>query len=795
VTQVLRLLHDLKVLDLSEGIAGPFCAKLLADLGAETVKIERPDTGDISRSFGPFPGTAPDIEQSAAFFYLNTGKKSVQLDLNDAASRPTLEALVQSHDVIVGCERLTAAGIGDAEIRAWNPNAVFTSVTGFGADGPYADFQNSHLIACAMGGWSQLCGVPEREPLQVGGAISETLAGAYAAAASLLAVSGRARHGGGDFVDVSVQQAVLCGAQIPSLLYESRGIVAERYSSVGSGAGAGYMLPTRDGHIGLNALTLPQWRMLCAFLGREDIALDDRYQGISWAQPDERLEEIRGIFLEALEGRSAADLFHEAQARRVPFGLVPGLEALFELVPHREREFFQELEHPVCGRVKVPGVPFKSQLGDLQISRPPLLGEHTEAVLEKLDEPTVRDAGEPVRSEPNPLPLSGLRVLDLSMFFAGPSLAQILADAGADVIKVESIQRIDGWRGSGAQTQGDAPSWESSPYFNWINRNKRDVTLNLTDPRGVAVVKTLVRKADIVIENYTPRVMAGFGLDYDQLRANNPELIMISLSGFGAEGSWRDYVAFGMSTEQMSGVAHLTGYEGDGPLYTGMTGGDLFSGVLGAVDVLAALLHRDRTGQGQHLDFSQIEACNAYVGDAMTGFSLAGVDPGRRGNSHPGYALQGTFPCQNNGWIAISCKTDDQLNLLCSEAGIDPQQADLHAALGRWTIGQDKITLMQDLQRIGVPAGAVLNGPDLLKDPHLTDRDAFVAQDRPGVGVLHYPAQPYRLTHTCSPPQIRAPLLGEHIEEVLADEAGLSSDEIAELIVDDVTGTVPIAAR
>jgi crotonobetainyl-CoA:carnitine CoA-transferase CaiB-like acyl-CoA transferase len=789
-------LEGVRVLDLSEGIAGPFCAKLLADMGAETVKVERPDTGDISRTFGPFPGDDEDIERSASFFYLNTSKRSMELDITAPAGRATLEALVKRFDVVIGCERLIDSGIAYPEIRSWNPKAVFTSVTGFGEDGPYAGFLSSHLIACAMGGWAQLCGVPEREPLQVGGAISETLTGAYAATATLLAVLGRARHGGGDHVEVSMQQAVLCGAQIPSLLYELRGIVAERYSSVGSGAGASYMLPTPEGYIGLNALTLPQWRMLCKFLGREDVALSERYRDISWALPDERLEEIREIFRAALAGRSAVELFHEAQAQRVPFGLVPDLATLAEFTPHRERGFFQEIEHPRCGAVKVPGVAFKSTAVQIQPTRPPLLGEHTAEILEELKEPA--PSAEPFEEGggPNPLPLSGIRVLDLSMFFAGPSLAQILADAGADVIKIESIQRMDGWRGSGTQGAGETPSWEGSPYFNWINRNKRDITLNLKDPRGVAVVKKLVRDADIVIENYTPRVMQNFGLAYDQLREINNRLIMISLSGFGADVSWRDYVAFGMSTEQMSGVAHLTGYEGGEPLYTGTTGGDLFAGVMGAKDVLAALWYRERTGMGQHLDFSQIEACNLYIGDVMTGWGLAKADPGRMGNRHPGYALQGTFQCKGGGWIAISCKTESQLERLCEAAGIDdPRGVGLDADLGRWIGGQDKMELMQNLQRAGIPAGAVLNGPDLLRDSHLEARGAFVAQDRPGIGLLHYPAQPYRLNATVPPPEKRAPLLGEHIEEVLADEAGLSSDEIVDLVIDDVTGTVPLAAR
>lgn len=787
-----QFLKGIKVLDLSEGIAGPFCAKLLADLGADTVKVERPDSGDISRSSGPFPNDDPHIEKSASFFYLNTGKRSMVLDITEPAGQETLKALVQQYDVVIGSEQLASAGIGYAEIRSWNPNAIFTSVTGFGDDGPYAEFESSHLINCAMGGWAQVCGVPEREPIQAGGSTPEMLTGGYAASASLLAVLGRSHHGAGDYIEVSAHQATCCGAQILSLFYEYRDLIPIRYSSVGAAAGGCYMLPTRDGYIGLNALTLDQWHLLCKFMGREDIANNEYYEGISWARPDERLEEVREIFRAALADRSAIEIFHDAQAARVPFGLVPDLAALSEFPPHVERDFYQEIEHPVCGSVKVPGVPFKSTTTSIQVSRPPLLGEHTQEILDEL--PESKPSHSEDNDELNPLPLKGLRVLDLSMYFAGPSLAQILADAGADVIKIESIQHIDGWRRAGGVAPDGVSTWEASPYFNWINRNKRDVTLNLKDPRGAEVVKKLARDADILLENYTPRVMQSFGLGYDQLKEINERLIMISLSGFGADVAWRDYVAFGMSTEQMSGVCHLTGYEDGEPLFTGTTGGDLLAGVMGTVDVLAALWQREQTGLGQHLDFSQMEACNMYVGDVMTGWFLAQEDPGRRGNYHPGYALQGTYPCKDEGWIAISCKTKAQLEQLCNKVGIDEQDANLEAALSSWTSAQDKIEIMHDLQRAGIPAGAVLNGRDLFHDPHLKARGAYLAQDRPGIGVLHYPAQPYRMNRTEPSPNTRSPLLGEHIEEVLGEEAGLSSDEIVELVIDDVTGTVPLAA-
>ena len=796
----------MRILDISEGIAGPFCAKLLGDLGADVVKVEKPGTGDETRSMGPFPSWVEDAETrretSATFFYLNTSKRSVVLDLDSVPGREHLRRLVQHFDIVIAgetAENLDAKGIGYETLAAWNPAVILTSISGFGSFGPQSHFQSSHLIACAVGGWCHLCGVPEREPLQVGGNTSATLAGAFAATATQLAALGRARHGGGDHIDVSVQQAVLTGAQIPTLMYEYRGAAPERYSSVGSGAGACYMLPTAEGYVGLNALTRPQWHMLCEFLDRKDIAEDPRYRTVSWVNPDERLEELRTAFTEALAGRSAAELFHEAEKWRVPFGLVPDMAGMFSLPPHRHRGFIIPLEHPVAGTVEVPGIPFLSTATQPRPTRPPLLGEHTDEVLADLPE-----ASSPkVASRPhvNPLPLEGIRVLDLSMFFAGPTCAQIAADAGADVIKVESIQRIDGWRGSATtHANRELPGWESSPYFNWINRNKRDVTLNLTDPRGVEIIKTLVADADILVENYTPRVMPKFGLDYETLRAINPRLIMISLSGFGANSPWRDYVAFGMSTEQMGGFTHLTGYADGDPLFTGTTGGDLFAGVMGANALFAALNHRDQTGEGQHIDFGQVEACSLYVGDAMTAWSLAGVDPGRVGNAHHHYPLQGVYPCRDNRWIAITCKTAEHCAALAGIVG-DPEIATATGGdsgpdtITAWTTSRQHLATMAELQSAGIPAGAVMNGPDLLDDAQVASFGGLLPQDRPGLGLKHYPNQPYRFRHTRTPPNVRAPLLGEHSSEVLRDEAKLTDDDIAELVIDDVVGTVPLAAR
>lgn len=806
-------LAGLRILDISEGVAAPFCAKLLADLGADVVKVEPPE-GDRARALGPFPGGVPDPEASAAFFYLNTSKRGAVLDLGSAEGRERLRALVARYDVVIAGEtegELAARGIGFEQLRAWNDRVVLTTISGFGSEGPYAGYEWSHLIACATGGWARTCGLPDREPLQAGGAITETLTGAFAAAATMLAVLGRAAHGGGEHVDVSAQEATVAGALFPTLRYEYAGEIPERNSS--RGPGPSFILPTREGLLGVNVLTAAQWELLCRFLGRPDILEDPRYAG------RERIrfaDEIREAFAEAVRDRTAEAIFHEGEIWRVPFGLVPDLGGIVAMPPHVERGFFVTLDHPVAGRVAVPGVPFKSTATDPRPFRPPLLGEHTQEVLAEVAAATsaAAPAVAGARGGSNgrhPAPLAGLRIVDLSMFFSGPLATQIAGDAGADVIKVESVQRIDGWRGSALTAGVDRP-WERSPNFNWVARSKRGITLNLTDPRGVALVKRLIADADVVIENYTPRVMGNFGLDYETLRALNPRLVMMSMPGFGADVSWRDYVAFGMSTEQMSGISHLTGYAGGPPLFTGMNGGDPFVGVIAATALLGALHHRDRTGEGQHIDLSQVESCTLFIGDALTGWTLAGHDPGRVGNHHPTMAPHGTYPCAGEDeWIAIACRSDAQWAALASmmgraewaapgspcatAAGRLAEREAIDRAIAEWTRGCEHLALMHVLQAAGVPAGAVMSGPELLADAHLAARRSLIPQGRPGVGVKHYPAQPYRFRFAASPPERRAPLLGEHTAEVLRELLGVSVDELAALERDDVTGTVPLAAR
>lgn len=378
-------LDGLSVLDISEGVPGPFCAKLLGDLGADVVKVEPPGRGDSSRSLAPATNgdTTGGDTTSGTFFFMNTSKRGVTLDLDSERGRELLGELLPRYDIVVAGEtegELAARGLGYAQLQRWNPNVILTTISGFGSEGPYAGYRWSHLIACAVGGWTNNCGVPDREPLQAGGAIAETFAGAFAAAGTLIAALGRDAHGGSEHVDVSAQEAALAAALFPTLSYEYRGVVGVRNSH--RGPGPSFILPTMDGHVGVNVLTGAQWDLLCQFFGRQDMLEDPRFApGQRYLHADEAREEFAPLLVD----RTAEDVFHDGQTWRVPFGLVPDLEGIANFLPHQEREFFVELDHPSEGdAVAVPGVPFKSTATEPVAGPPPAIGEHNEHVFGEL---------------------------------------------------------------------------------------------------------------------------------------------------------------------------------------------------------------------------------------------------------------------------------------------------------------------------------------------------------------------------------------------------------------------------
>lgn len=408
------------------------------------------------------------------------------------------------------------------------------------------------------------------------------------------------------------------------------------------------------------------------------------------------------------------------------------------------------------------------------------------------------------------LALEGVRIIDMSHMWAGPMATGILADMGAEVIKVESIQRLDMWRGGAAILMGrtERPH-EGAPPYNAVNRNKYGITLDLANPRGVEIFKELVKISDVVFENYSPRVMKDLGLDYPALKQVKPEIIMLSMPAFGMTGPWRDYAGFASNIEQVAGIAQLTGYPDGPPRVVGTAGADPLAGLNAAFAVLAALKHRRRTGKGQYIDLSQAEAIACLIGEAIVDYSMNKRVQPRRGNRHPSMAPHGCYRCKGDDmWATIAVSSDAEWTRFCQAIG-NPSWTDderFSDALGRWqnqdeldkrieewTSEHDHYEVMHILQKADVAAGALLNPAELLEDPHLKARGFFEVVDRDVVGKYPYPRSPIRLSKTKVSTRIPAPCLGEHNEYVLGQLLGMSKEEMAQLAEEKIIGTEPVA--
>jgi crotonobetainyl-CoA:carnitine CoA-transferase CaiB-like acyl-CoA transferase len=405
-------------------------------------------------------------------------------------------------------------------------------------------------------------------------------------------------------------------------------------------------------------------------------------------------------------------------------------------------------------------------------------------------------------------PLDGIRVVDLTHVFAGPTCSRILADLGADVIRFESPNRMDVTRNLIlTDNDGQDQPWHRASYFCIRNANKREMVIDLAKPEGIAIVKQLIATADVVSESFTPRVMGQFGLAYIDLVKIKPDVIMISLSGYGQDGPMRDYGAYGMGLEPASGISSITGYAGGPPIRSGLSFTDPYSGFVGAGAVLTALHYRRRTGKGQYIDLSEQEAAIPVMGAALLEYQMTGRVSARKGNRSDAGAPQGCYRCAGEDrWAVISCTSDDEFAQLARAMGHEEWLGDdrfstvlarhtHHDALGEaitaWTSQRDSYDVMHTLQAAGVKAAAVLDGRDALLDPHLRARQQFELIDQPKLGKRllpkHTAARFGRFDTSVRRP---APLFGEHNDEIL-EELGYSESAISELRENKVIGESP----
>ena len=400
-------------------------------------------------------------------------------------------------------------------------------------------------------------------------------------------------------------------------------------------------------------------------------------------------------------------------------------------------------------------------------------------------------------------PLEGIRIIDLSMGWAGPLATRNLADMGAQVIKVESCERFDWWRSWEATQAWIADNGaEKSPQYLYVNRNKQDITLDLENPRGRELLLQLVATADALVENYSGGVLPKLKLDYSYLVEANPDLVMVSMPAFGSTGPWSQFRAYGSTVEHSSGLPHLVGDPDQAPTMQHVAFGDAVGGLNGTAAILTALWHKQRSGEGQFVDLSQVECLFPLAAPGILHQSVYGQSPRRSGNKHPDQAPHGVYPCEgDDAWVVIQVTDEIQWHRLQDlipalapfgdvDERLDKREA-LDECVRAWTQQRPAAAVMQLLQGVGVTAAKLNNAQAILDEPHLQDRGYLQWLEREYVGVQPHPSPPFRVTADPIPITSPAPTLGQHNHDILRELLGLGAAELEELEQQGVIGTKP----
>ena len=799
---------DLTVVETAQGVAGPYCGKLLADHGAHVVKVEPPE-GDYARAAGPFPSGGPDPEASGRFLHLNTSKHGVAIDYRTPAGARQLLALIHGAHLVIDDGSLAAAGVLADELAGAADPLVVLEV-GAGASEAQRQRETADLMAYAETPWMYAMGVPGQPPAYPGREYPAYAAGLYAAFGAMAALLHSRRTGRGQVVRVSVVESALSIDFYEITTYSYNGTVRHRQGNRISGVAASVQ-PCRDGYVALTVNTDPTWRRFCAIIGRPDLA--EPPFGTTQQRLDlvEQLEpEIRA----ALRDMTRCELTQECQRQRVAVCPVVSVPELFGLEQLAVRSWFRAVQHPRAGRVRHAGPPFRLGAPGWRLAGPaPLLGQDNARYVSPdgaQDAPVPADPRRRHAAGTGPDAkdiFAGLRIVDLTMGWAGPLATMMFADFGAEVIKIEGPGHIDWWR-KGSASRPSVPMdyqtrlWEHSPIFNGVNRNKRGISLDLSTEAGRAVLLRLVEVSDVLVESFAPRVLPGWGCGYEELRQRNPRLIMMSLPAIGTTGPWSSYIGYASTTEALSGMTSLCG-DSTGPILQSPFIADPIGGLNGAAALAMALYHRELTGEGQFVEVAQVEGLIPFLGDALMEFALNQRELPRSATGRP--PPYGCFPCRGSDqWAAIGVCTDAQWAQLC--ALMDRQDLLADPALGcagraahrelvgqavaDWTSAGDAEQIASLLTRHGIPATPVRNAARALRP--MREAGFLVDVSHPSAGPHPYPGVTVRMSRT--PGRIRspAPQFGQHTGEVLRAVLGMSDGELASLRAARVVTDLPL---
>lgn len=784
------MLAHLRVVDWTD-LRGALAGRLLADLGADVVKIE-PAGGDPDRMRPPFAGDVAAPDRSLPFLYRHANKRGAVIDLAGDAGLASLDALLAGADVLLEnlapAER-AAARLEPAGVRARHPHLVHAVMADFGLSGPRATWRLEALPAFAASGALFSCGFPDRPPCWLPGHAAHDAASAMICIGVLAAIFDRARHGAGQTVEVSVQEAGLVGLtpwSIPledySRLYPMMAAAPPRNAD-----GNYLVLPVADGHVRVLPATPRHWRAFVRLLGDPEALRGPEWDLLLYRMGN--ADVIRLVAGEALTARTKVDVVAEGRRIGVPIAPVNTPDEFVAEEQTRVRGYFRRPGWRPIGDAPVAVAPYVFSAGPVTLERPaPAPGDDDPVGFR----PRAADAAPTAARNPDERPpLAGVRVLSLGVVAVGPEIGWMLAELGADVVKIESHTKMDALREVSLE-----PGRPNRAFtFNDENRGHRSLLADLSTPGGRDLVRALAAKADVVIENNRGGVARSWGLDYDDVRRLRPDVVYIASQGYGRGGPLGEMQAFGPLNAAFAGTNLLANFP-DAPYPAGssLNHPDHVASKLGAAAVLAALEHRRRTGEGQLIDLAQTESAAFLLGEFYLEGPCTGRPPAPQGNAVPFAVPHGVYPsAEEDGWVAIAVVGDAAWAAFCRTLGWDPEprlatvagrriaREVLDARVAEWTRTRTAEDAAAALQAAGVSAMPVL-GPDQLRaDAHLAARGAIVTVQHAEIGPERHAANPLRMSRTRLVPAGPSPLLGEHTAAVLAEWLRLDDAEIARL--------------
>lgn len=769
----------LRIVEASGGIAGAYCGWLLREMGAEVLRIAAP--------------VADPVEPLAmALAYYAQGKPVL--------APQDVPAAIAGADIVI-CDDPQAlavlAGRPLTAIAVAQPRTVFGVASVFGLTGPLADAPAVPLDAQGLAGVAWALGEPARPPLTIPPGVLDCQAGAHLAAACLMARRAGPGPDGGRIVDIALTDVLAHYVGVNCRFYIHHGMTWRREGRRAADSGGAYpfvILPCADGAVCLSGRTRAEWERFVEAMGSPPWSQEPRYQKLR-AMGQQYPDEVDALIMPWLAERTKAEI--EAIADRYRLTIAP-LRDLTEVLATPQLAHREFLRARIVGghKVRGPGLPFRASTWRGEDQGPDLA-------------PRLLTQAGPPRAPGGTRPLAGLRVLDMGWVWSAPQVGSMLAQLGAEVIKVEHRARPDTARLSGVIIRNgqriEGQTMDMSPMFHQINKGKLGITLNLKEAEGVALLRRLAATADIVLENMSAGSLERSGIGYDTLRADNPGLIMIAMSGAGQFGPASDMRTYAPTMSSFVGLESMVGYPHELP--TGALNfaiGDPNAAVHAMVALFAALERREVDGEGRYIDLSQTEALFATLALYALQAQIEGRQPPPMGNRHPAMAPHGIYPAAGEDrWLTIAVRHDADWAALATLAAnqpwaTDPRFADtagriaaredLDDRLANWTALHRREDLVERLRAAGVPASPVNDIADVWTDPHIAARGMAESVEIPGLGHETLFRAPWTVSGLTIPAGTRGPLVGEDNERVLCGMLGLSAEDFARMSASGVIG-------